>query len=64
MKSTLRRLWKEEDGQDLMEYGLLLVMIVLAAAALINPLGTSIGALFSNANSCAATPNSTTCTAT
>jgi pilus assembly protein Flp/PilA len=64
MKNMLMKLWKEEEGQDLMEYGLLLVMIVLAAAALVNPLGTSIGALFSNANKCAQTPNSTNCVAT
>jgi Flp pilus assembly pilin Flp len=61
MKKVLMRLWKEEQGQDLLEYALLLVLIVLVAAAAINPLGTTIGNLFTNANSCLSTP-STGCT--
>lgn len=64
MKATLMRLWKEEQGQDLMEYGLLLFMIVLVAAALIGPLGQSIGALFTDANTCAANPTAANCTTT
>jgi len=31
MKKLLARLWHEEDGQDLTEYALLLVLLVLAA---------------------------------
>lgn len=64
MKNTLLRLWKEEEGQDLMQYGLLLFMIVLVAAALVNPLGASIGALFTDANKCAANPTAANCTTT
>jgi pilus assembly protein Flp/PilA len=60
MKRMLKRLWKEEEGQDLMEYGLLLVLIVLVAAAAIGPLGTAIGGLFTSAQGCAATPTSCT----
>jgi Flp pilus assembly pilin Flp len=60
MKNMLMRLWKEEEGQDLLEYALLLVLIVLIAAAAINPLGSTISDIFANANSCASTP--TTCT--
>lgn len=60
MKNMLMRLWKEEEGQDLLEYALLLVLIVLVAAAAINPLGTTIAQIFTSANSCASTP--TTCT--
>lgn len=63
MKKVLMRLWKEEQGQDLLEYALLLVLIVLVAAAAINPLGTTIGNLFTSANSCLSNP-STGCTAT
>jgi len=62
MKNTLKRLWNEEEGQDLMEYGLLLFMIVLLAAASIAPLGTSIAAFFTKANTCAATPSAANCT--
>jgi len=64
MKNILIRLWKEEEGQDLMEYGLLLFMIVLLAAAAIAPLGANIAAFFTSANTCAASPNAANCTAT
>ena len=56
MKNMLMRLWKEEEGQDLLEYALLLVLIVLVAAAAINPLGTTIAGVFTKANSCASNP--------
>jgi Flp pilus assembly pilin Flp len=60
MTNILMRLWKEEEAQDLMEYGLLLVLIVLVAAAAISPLGASIGGLFTSAKGCAAVPTSCT----
>jgi len=53
MMNTMKRLWKEEEGQDLLEYALLIVLIVLVAAAAINPLGTTIAGVFTNANTCA-----------
>ena len=31
MKNLLMKLWKEEEGQDLTEYALLLVLLSLAA---------------------------------
>lgn len=31
MKLLMKRLWREEEGQDLTEYALLLVLLVLAA---------------------------------
>jgi Flp pilus assembly pilin Flp len=52
MKHTLMRLWREEEGQDLLEYALLIVLIVLVGAAAINPLGSSIASVFTNANAC------------
>jgi len=57
MKKILTRLWKEEQGQDLLEYALLLVLIVLVAAAAVNPLGTTIANTFTNANKCLSTPS-------
>ena len=57
MTKVLIRLWEEEEGQDLLEYALLLVLIVLVAAAAVNPLGTTIGTIFSNANKCLSTPS-------
>ena len=53
MKNMLMRLWKEEEGQDLLEYALLIVLIVLIAAAAINPLGATIAKIYTSANTCA-----------
>jgi len=50
MRNLLDRLWKEEEGQDLTEYGLLLVMIALAAIAMMQQLGSAINAVFSTAS--------------
>ena len=52
VKTALTRLWKEEEGQDLLEYALLLALIVLTAVAAINPLGETIASVFKGANSC------------
>jgi len=51
MSTTLRRLWKEEEGQDLTEYGLLLVLVALAAIAGMSALATAINNAFSSAAS-------------
>ena len=52
MMNIMKRLWKEEEGQDLLEYALLIVLIVLVAAAAINPLGTAIAKVYTSANTC------------
>ena len=51
MKSLLMRLWKEENGQDLVEYGLLIVLVALVAVASMKVLSSSISAAFTNAAS-------------
>jgi Flp pilus assembly pilin Flp len=43
------RLWKEEESQDLVEYGLLMVLIALVAIASMAKLGGTISNVFSNA---------------
>jgi Flp pilus assembly pilin Flp len=45
----LKKLWKEEDGQDLTEYALLLVLVALAAIGSLGTLATAINNTFSNA---------------
>jgi len=45
------RLWKEEEGQDLTEYALLLVLIALAAVAVMGTLGQAINNVFSSGSS-------------
>jgi len=51
MKNLMYRLWQEEEGQDLVEYGLLLVLIALVAVASITTIGSSVSSIFSNAAS-------------
>lgn len=51
MKNLLMRLWKEEDGQDLVEYGLLVALVALAATAGMNALATAINSTFSTLGS-------------
>lgn len=49
MKAILARLWKEEEGQDLTEYALLLVLVALAAIGALGTLASAINNVFSNA---------------
>ena len=42
MKKVLMRLWKEQEGQDLTEYALLLALISVAMVATINTLAGAI----------------------
>jgi pilus assembly protein Flp/PilA len=55
--NIMKRLWQEEEGQDLVEYGLLIVLISLLSVVAMKGLASSI----SNAFAAAATQlNSTT----
>jgi pilus assembly protein Flp/PilA len=49
MKGILKRLWNEEEGQDLTEYALLVVLVALAAIVSINTLAGAINNVFNNA---------------
>jgi len=49
MSSLLRRLWQEEEGQDLVEYGLLIFLIALTAVASMGKLANGISAIFTSA---------------
>jgi Flp pilus assembly pilin Flp len=50
MRIMLRRLWMEEEGQDLTEYGLLLLFIALVSIAVVQGLGSVVKNVFSNAS--------------
>jgi pilus assembly protein Flp/PilA len=52
MKNIMKRLWKEEEGQDLIEYALLIALITLIGAAAFPAIGTKISTIFANANTC------------
>ena len=49
MTSILKRLWQEEEGQDLTEYALLIVLVALVAIASMTSLGNGISDVFANA---------------
>jgi len=46
----VKRLWQDESGQDLTEYGLLLVLIALVCVITIKTLGQAISNVYSNAS--------------
>jgi pilus assembly protein Flp/PilA len=50
MKNLLMRLWKEEEGQDLIEYALLIVLLSLAAVGSLSTLATAINNVFGKAS--------------
>ncbi|HTS28503.1 MAG TPA: hypothetical protein VMH81_21665 [Bryobacteraceae bacterium] len=54
----LRELWQQEQGQDLIEYTLLLAFVALASAALFIGAGGSIQGIWSVTNSDIAAANS------
>lgn len=47
MLELLNRFWKEEEGQDLVEYALILVLIALIAVATFPAVGQEIEKVFS-----------------
>lgn len=51
MKQWVNKLWREDEGQDLTEYALLIVLVALVAIATMQTLGGTISNVFSNAAS-------------
>jgi Flp pilus assembly pilin Flp len=51
MKTFLSNFIREEQGQDLIEYTLLLAFVCLASAALFISAGGSVGGIWNQANS-------------
>jgi Flp pilus assembly pilin Flp len=47
----IRRLWRDEDGQDLIEYTLLMAFVALGSAALFIGAGKSVSTIWSTTNS-------------
>jgi Flp pilus assembly pilin Flp len=50
MKALLNRLIRDDQGQDLIEYGLLIGIITAGAITFINPIGQKVSSYFSNLN--------------
>jgi Flp pilus assembly pilin Flp len=51
MKNLLKLLWKEQKGQDLTEYALLLALVALGAVTTMKTIASTINSLFANAAS-------------
>ncbi len=51
MKSLMKRLWIEQEGQDLTEYALLLALIALGAIGAMKTIASTINGVFQNAAS-------------
>ena len=49
MKKLMVDLWRDEQGQDLTEYALLLVLLSLAAIGSLSTIATAINGVFKNA---------------
>ncbi len=47
MLELIKRFIREEEGQDLVEYALLLVFLALAAIAVLPTLGSAVNSVFS-----------------
>ncbi len=58
MVELLKKFMKDEEGQDLVEYALLLVFLALAAIAVLPTLGSAVNNVFSqSASTLTAVPN-------
>jgi pilus assembly protein Flp/PilA len=49
MMNTLRKLWSDDEGQDLAEYGLLLALIAVLIVTAISAFKNEISTVFSKA---------------
>ena len=51
LKTTVTALWSDDQGQDIIEYTLLMAFVALASAALFIGAGGSIKGIWSSSNS-------------
>jgi Flp pilus assembly pilin Flp len=51
MIDSIKQFIRDEEGQDLVEYALLLVFLALAAISILPTLGSSVNKVFSQSNS-------------
>ncbi len=48
MSELMRRLWSEEEGQDIAEYAVMLAVILVLVVGTIRLIGTNANTVFSN----------------
>lgn len=51
MSELIRRIWSEEEGQDIAEYAVMLAVILVLVVGTIRLIGTNANTVFSNAAS-------------
>lgn len=54
----VKKFWRDEEGQDLVEYALLAALIALIAVAAFPPVGNAIKSIFSKVNAQLTIPTS------
>ena len=57
--ACLRNFWYEQDGQDLIEYSLLITFVAIACAAIVGSTGSATVPIWSHANSQISAANAT-----
>ena len=58
INTMFHALWKEEDGQDMVEYALLLAFVALAAVTVLGSVKTQISQLWTSVSSSLSTAGS------
>jgi Flp pilus assembly pilin Flp len=58
---TIARLWKEEEGQDLIEYALLVALMALATAATFPTVAQAIDQILTTAQNCLTAGTAASC---
>jgi Flp pilus assembly pilin Flp len=58
MMELLKSFWREDEGQDLIEYALLLAFVALAAAAIFIGAGQMLSGIWSTTNTVLSNANS------
>jgi pilus assembly protein Flp/PilA len=56
MMNVIRKMWHDDEGQDLAEYGLLLILICVAVVTVVVAFRTQIEAVFTSATTALKTP--------
>jgi Flp pilus assembly pilin Flp len=49
MKQMMKRLWTDDEGQDIAEYALLLAVILVIVITVVTAIGTNANSIFSKA---------------
>ncbi len=49
MLSLINKMWRDDDGQDIAEYALMLAVVLLIVVASVSAIGTNASAIFTKA---------------